>query len=50
MYAITFDALYIPQHKVGAPKFIAWAREGSIDRAQIELLATRTSNLNQCFY
>jgi len=48
MFAQTFEALYMPQHLVGADPH--WHRPGSIDRRQIELLATRTSRLNNCFY
>ena len=48
MFAQTFDALYIPQAKVGGDPH--WHRDGSIDRRQIELLATRVSSNNQCFY
>ena len=48
MYAQTFDAMYIPQHLVGGDPFWGRERDGSIDRMQIELIATRTSNLNQC--
>ena len=48
MFAQTFDALYIPQAKVGGDP--NWSRPGGIDRRQIELLATRVSSNNQCFY
>ena len=47
-FAKIFNALYIPQAKVSADP--TWHWPGSIDRQQIELIATRVSNNNQCFY
>jgi|EP01047_Picozoa_sp_COSAG01_P074014 hypothetical protein len=45
MFAQAFEALYIPQGKVSV---VDWYRSGSIDRQQIELLATRVSYNNRC--
>ncbi|MEM8923623.1 MAG: alkylhydroperoxidase-related (seleno)protein [Actinomycetota bacterium] len=41
------DAQYVPIPAVGGD--LTWSR-GAIDRRQVELLAARTSLLNECFY
>ncbi|MEM7342056.1 MAG: alkylhydroperoxidase-related (seleno)protein [Actinomycetota bacterium] len=41
------DAQYVPMRAVSGD--LSWDR-GTIDRSQIELLAARTSLLNECFY